>query len=330
MSSRPSTASTDRSDAPYLRIVEELRKRIATGELAAGDKLPSTRQITRDWGVAMATATKVLSRLQEEGLARAVPGVGTVVTGRDQDPPARPPQDLARQRIVRAAIQIADGEGLPAVSMRRLATELGVSAMSLYRHVAGKDELVHLMADAAYAGDPLPARPPRGWRAQVELSLRLQWRIYRRHPWLAQAISLTRPEFVPGGMAHTEWLLRAVHGLGLDPNAMLHVTVSLANFVRGTAASLEPEEQARTDTGLTDDEWIQTREPDLTALFADGAYPTLAGVLMSPDLNLDLDSLFEFGLNRHLDGLAVLLARTRDGGTRTRAPYGSHATRTRG
>ncbi|MGP4096675.1 TetR/AcrR family transcriptional regulator C-terminal domain-containing protein [Nonomuraea sp. KM90] len=296
----------DRADAPYLRIVEELRRRVAAGELAAGDRLPSTRQIVREFGVAMATASKVLSRLQEEGVARAVPGVGTVVAGREA-----PAQDLTRQRIVRAAIGIADGEGLAAVSMRRIATELGASAMSLYRYVAGKDELVHLMADTVYGDDPPSDRIPRGWREQLELAMRQQWRIHRRHPWLAQAISLTRPEFVRNGMAHTERLLRAVDGLGLDANTMLHAALSLVNLVRGTAVSLEAEEQARTETGVTDDEWMQAREAELRELFTSGAFPTLAKVVAGPGLDMDLDSIFEFALRRHLDGLAVLVAAAR-------------------
>ncbi|MYR86592.1 GntR family transcriptional regulator, partial [Streptomyces sp. SID685] len=59
------------------QIVGELRRRIETGELAPGERVPSTREITRQWGVAMATATKVLTELRREGLVRAVPGVGT-------------------------------------------------------------------------------------------------------------------------------------------------------------------------------------------------------------------------------------------------------------
>ncbi|WP_188195872.1 TetR/AcrR family transcriptional regulator C-terminal domain-containing protein [Nonomuraea sp. SYSU D8015] len=302
----------NRGDAPYLRIAEELRRRIASGELAAGDKVPSTRQIMREWGVAMATAGKVLARLREEGLTRAVRGVGTVVAGRE-GPPRAPGQDLTRQRIVRAAVRIADGEGLAAVSMRRIATELDSSAMSLYRHVAGKDELVHLMADAVYGEDPPPDRIPRGWRAQLELVLRQQWSIHRRHPWLAQAVSLTRPRFVPNGMAHTDRLLRAVDGLGLDAGTMLHAATSLMNFVRGTAVSLEVEQQARTETGITDDEWMQAREAELGELLASGAYPTIAKVVAQPGLDMDLDSIFEFGLRRQLDGLVVLVARARDG-----------------
>ncbi|GAA2841559.1 hypothetical protein GCM10020220_033160 [Nonomuraea rubra] len=66
----------DRGSAPYLRIVEELRRRIAGGELAAGDRLPSTRQIVQEWGVAMATASKVLSRLQGGGAGAGRAGGG--------------------------------------------------------------------------------------------------------------------------------------------------------------------------------------------------------------------------------------------------------------
>ena len=67
---------------PYAQIAAELRDRIAAGEMAQGDRVPSTREITRRWGVAMATATKALTALREEGLVRPIPGVGTVVNGR--------------------------------------------------------------------------------------------------------------------------------------------------------------------------------------------------------------------------------------------------------
>ncbi|GGT09493.1 TetR/AcrR family transcriptional regulator C-terminal domain-containing protein [Nonomuraea spiralis] len=296
----------------YLRIVADLRDRIAAGELAPGDQVPSTRQIIREWGVAMATATKALGRLREEGLTRAVPGVGTVVAG----PARRAAQDLTRQRIVREAVRIADGEGLAAVSMRRLAAELDASAMSLYRHVAGKDELVHLMTDAVYGEEPPAGQPPRGWRPQLELELRWLWRVHRRHPWLAQAVSLSRPRLVRNGMAHTDRLLRALDGLGLDTNTMLHAVVSLVNLIRGTAVALEAEIQARAETGVTDDEWLSEHEAEMAELFASGAFPTLAKVVTRPEVDLDLESVFEFGLRGQLDALAVLVARAR---TRARA-----------
>src|SRR6266700_1658710 len=210
---------------PSARIVADIRRRIAAGDLRPGDRVPSTRQITREWGVAIATATKVLATLRREGLVRPVPGVGTVVDSREPGPPPQPPRrreareperELTQEQVVRTAIAVADAEGQVALSIRRVAAELGIATMSLYRYVPGKDELVLLMADAALGEDRLPAPPPPGWRAQLELSARLQWTLYRRHPWVPHVISMTRPQLLPNGVAHTEWALRALHGLGFE------------------------------------------------------------------------------------------------------------------
>ncbi|MFD0386091.1 GntR family transcriptional regulator [Streptomyces stramineus] len=165
--------SEAQAPAPYLRIAAELRDRIASGELRAGEKVPSTRRITQEWGVAMATATKVLTVLRQEGLVRAVPGVGTVVEGPGRPGAAAAPRrprardaepGLTRERIVRTAVRIADAEGAAALSMRAIAAQLGVSTMALYRHVQGKDELVVMMADAVFGEDELPADAPADWR----------------------------------------------------------------------------------------------------------------------------------------------------------------------
>ncbi|MFC6020076.1 TetR/AcrR family transcriptional regulator C-terminal domain-containing protein [Plantactinospora solaniradicis] len=312
-----------RPDPPYLRIVAEIRQRISTGELGAGDQIPSTRQIMRQWGVAMATASKVLTVLRQEGLVRAEPGRGTVVVG-DQGRPhpgsagAAPPRatrrrsaggaepELTQQHVVRTAIEVADAEGLPATTMRRLATELRVATMSLYRHVRGKDHLVVLMADAAFGEDDLPDPAPSGWRAQLEYVCRLQWSIYRRHPWLSQVVSLTRPLLAPNAMAHTEWAMRAVSGHGLDLDTVIHIAATTANYVRGTAVNLEREAEAEQDTGVTDDEWMRTRGAAVAAMFNAGAFPLLASSANRPDVDLNLDSLFEFGLQRLLDGMVPL------------------------
>lgn len=180
----------ERTQAPYARIAAELRGRIERGELRPGDRVPSTRAITQRWGVAMATASKALATLGQEGLVRAVPGVGTLVAARPATSQGRRPATAAseddsaqRGRIVRAAVAIADAEGLTALTMRRLlAAELGVSAMSLYRHVSTKEQLVALMADATFGEHALPERPPPHWRERLELSAALQWRLYRAHP----------------------------------------------------------------------------------------------------------------------------------------------------
>ena len=155
--------------SPSTQIAAQIRGQIQSGELAAGSRVPSTRQITRRWGVAMATASKVLAILKEEGLVRTRPGVGSVVAGtssarvgasvraRDAD------TGLTKERIVTAATAVADEEGLGALSMRRVALELGVATMSLYRHVQDKDDLLVLMIDAAFAEWRLQ-RSGDGWQ----------------------------------------------------------------------------------------------------------------------------------------------------------------------
>ena len=274
-------------------IVAELRQRIVSGKLQPGDRVPSARQIMRKWGVAIATATKVLATLQQEGLVRASPGVGTVVAG----------PDLSKARIVDAAIAIADREGLAAVSMRRLATELRVATMSLYRHVPSKDELVLVMLDAVFREEALPSKRPRGWRAKLDLLARVQWAIYRRHKWMAATISLTRPVLVPNGMKHTEWALEATDGVVGDAAQQLLVALTLFGFVRGLAASLETETYAEQDTGMSSDDHIEAQTREFEAIVASGAFPMLTRVSAVPDLDVGLDALFEFGLARVLDGI---------------------------
>ncbi|MEN3305469.1 MAG: hypothetical protein V7603_1671 [Micromonosporaceae bacterium] len=304
------TSTLARVTAPYAQIVADIRGRITAGELRPGDRVPSTRQITRDWGVAIATATKALATLRQEGLVRAVPGVGTVVHA--PSAPRRVPRqaELAPARIVSTATAIADSEGLAALSMRRLATELGVATMALYRHVRGKDELVLMMAESLFAQIPPPRSPPRGWRAQLEAIARLQWTVYGQHPWLAPVISVTRPQLMPNGMAHTEWTLRALGGLGLDPNTRLHAAITLLAYVRGLAMNFESEARARQDTGMTDQEWVESQDAAYGAAFAAGPYPVLASLTADSRIDLDLDSLFEFGLRSLLDGYAVRITRT--------------------
>ena len=143
-------------------IAAEIRHQIESGELAAGDRVPSTREIIRRWGVAMATASKVLGALKAEGLVRTRPGEGTVVAG---PRPSRPRASvrvrdtdaaLSKERIVAEATDVADKEGLGPLSMRRVAVELDVATMSLYRHVRDKDDLLNAMVDAAFAEWQMP------------------------------------------------------------------------------------------------------------------------------------------------------------------------------
>ncbi|MET9318517.1 GntR family transcriptional regulator [Kribbella sp. NPDC003505] len=294
-------------EAPYQVIAAELRRRIEAGELRPGERVPSTRALVRDFGVAMATATKALQVLQADRLVHASPGVGTVVgpPPRSRRTAAGPDDlpDLDRDEIVRMGIAIADAEGLAALSMRRIATELGVSTMALYRYVGGKDALVVQMVDAAIGEFPL--REISGsWRDAVTAVARVHWAAYRRHLWLASAISLSRPQLVPRLLPHTDAVLRALRGFG--KSAALSATISLFAYVRGIALVMESEAQAEQDTGVTADEWADRQGDQLAAMIAAGNLTAFQELLADGfDYDYDLDQLFEFGLAIFLDGLAA-------------------------
>jgi DNA-binding transcriptional regulator YhcF (GntR family)/AcrR family transcriptional regulator len=313
---------------PYTRIVAEIRERIEAGELAPGDRVPSTREITRHFGVAMATATKALGVLRQEGLVRAVPGSGTVVEARPgaarhqpamppaapepalepARPRARPASDalLTPERIVRVAIAIADAEGLDGLSMRRVAAELGAATMALYRHVVDKDDLVLRMLDAAMGEWQPPVDAPEGWRPRLEIAARRLWALFRRHPWLALAVSMTRPQPLSGALAYSEWTLASIDASGADHATVMTGYLTLFNYVRGTAVNLESEAEAVAASGLSTDEWMDTQEPAMRSIVGEGRFPTFERVLSTP-YDFDLDALFEFGLQRLLDGFAVVI-----------------------
>jgi DNA-binding transcriptional regulator YhcF (GntR family) len=284
----------------YQRIAREIAAQISTGGLAPGDRVMSTRQIMATHGVAMATATKVITSLREQGLVQTKPGVGTVVAT-----PAGVPAAPDRDRVVRTAIGIADAEGVQGLSMRRLAGALGIPTMSLYRHVRDKEELILLMMDEVMGANPPPSHldpVTDDWRVCVEALCRLQWAGYRRHTWLAQAISFTRPLLAPNAMAHTEWVMRALDRFGLDPNLQFRIAVMLANHVRGTAVNLAEEAQAEQDTGMTDEQWMENQQQRFAAVLATGRLPMMAR-FAAGDHEYSLDLLLDLGLKTMLDGL---------------------------
>lgn len=293
--------------APYLRIAAALRQRISEGDLRPGDRVPSTRQLVRDWQVAMATATKAMAVLRQQGLVETRVGAGTVVSGRPAPPSASGTglAGLTREHIVAAGISLADAEGLAALSMRRLAADLDVGVMSLYRHVGGRDDLVTQMVRSTFLERRLPAHPPDGWRAMLELVSRLQWDLYRRHLWTAETVSLTRPLLIPEAMAHTEWTLQALDGLGLSTQDCAREALALPAFVRGLALSRMSEAAAERTTGLTTAQWWLSLSDEVDTLLASGRFPRLA--TLHADVVGDFDGLFEYGLARHLDGLARLV-----------------------
>ncbi|KXO96306.1 TetR/AcrR family transcriptional regulator [Tsukamurella pseudospumae] len=280
-------------------IAAVLRERIAAGRLRPGDRAPSTRAIMRDHGVAMGTATRVLARLQADGLVDSAPGRGSVVLAPGRPRPAEPTRDT----VLAAAIAIADEESLQAVSMRRLAAALDIPTMAVYRYVPSSEELQAAMLDRVLGELELPPRTA-DWREDVEALLRALWETMKAHPWLAAAMSMTRPSVMPGAMPMSEHLLGALRSAGLEPRAAFTEYLCLLNLVRGLGATIEPELADRAATGVTEDEWIDTQLGELRAAAPADRFPTMAEMLHK-SYPYDADVLLDTALTRYLDGLAA-------------------------
>lgn len=314
-------AAPSTQEPPYRHIVAEIRDRIISGELAPGDRVPSTRQIMQKYGVAMATATKALTALRHEHLVRAQRGSGTVVAAsrpEDNRPrglrsrrPRDADQEITTQHVVSTAIDIADREGLDALTLRRVAADLDVATMTLYRYVDSKSDLILLMSEKVFAEVPLPEEPAEDWRSRLEYACRLQWTLHRRHPWLVRTISLTRPRPAPNAMAHTEWTLRMLAGLDLDAVTMLYIHITTFSYVRGFAINFELEAEAEENTGITGDQWLASQDTTLSGILASGSFPMLHRTTAQLGGDFDLDRIFEFGLTRVLDGIQMLITKKR-------------------
>ncbi|MCE9575308.1 MAG: TetR/AcrR family transcriptional regulator C-terminal domain-containing protein [Deltaproteobacteria bacterium] len=294
----------------YLQIAAEFRRRIASGALRPNVRLPSVRAIAAEFGVALATATRAVEALVRDGYVRTAARVGTVVAVPRRAAPAPHDAPLTRDRIVRAAIAMADDEGLASFSARGVAAKLGVPTMSLYRHVRSKDQLLQWMTEHAIGEEPLPDDPPAGWRAQLELAARLEWRAFRRHPWLARVMIVTRPQPLPNTLAYAEWMLRALDGLGLSAPMTLNLHIVVHSFIQGLATNLDAEAQAQNDTGQSDEDWMTAHAPAFAALATSGRFPTFGRIhqQLADGFDLDLDALFELGLRTLLDGIGASIA----------------------
>jgi AcrR family transcriptional regulator len=232
--------------------------------------------------------------------------------GREQRRPGpRPGLDV--DRIVAAAVALADRSGLAAVSMRTLAAELGVGAMTLYTHVPGKGELVDLMLDSVLdelypADDALLAD---GWRDRLEAMARANWDLFLRHPW-AVHLATGRPPLGPNLMRKYEVELRAVDGLGLSEVEMDLLVTLVNGFVRGSVSGVHEKADAERASGITEEQWWAATEPYVTEVFDAERFPTAArvGPVAGQELGAyDPERSFRFGLACLLDGIGVLVGR---------------------
>ncbi len=221
-----------------------------------------------------------------------------------------PERGLKLDAGVVAANRLADREGLEAVTMRRLAKELHVAAMTLYTYVPGKAELLDLMLDAAYA--EMPRRDTTGapWRDRLLAVAEENRILFDAHPWAA-TISTLRPPLGPGLMAKYEHELSALAGIGLDDVDCDDALTHLLSFVQASARASADARAARQESAMNDEQWWAANASLLAQILDPLAYPlatrigTAAGVEYGSAH--DPDHAYQFGLQLVLDGLAALV-----------------------
>ncbi len=224
-----------------------------------------------------------------------------------KEPASRGPKPgLTLERIVSAAVGLADREGLAALSIRKVAAELDVGTMSLYRYVPGKAELLDLMVDHVY-GSPKALEEGRGkdWRATMELVARGTWELYLSHPWLLQ-INQSRPILGPNALAGLDFALAGLDGLGLTGREKLAVILAVDHYVTGTARTYVLQQQVVRETGITDEEFWTAQEPTLNRAMASGDYPEMSR-LPEDTFTIGGEEALEFGLKSLLDGLEAVI-----------------------
>ena len=217
-----------------------------------------------------------------------------------------PKPGLTLDRIVAAGIKVALTDGLGALSMARVANELGVGTMSLYRYITAKDELLTLMIDTAL-GPPPPTPPDEEWRAGLT-----RWAVgvrdaYRRHPWSLR-VPISAPPLGPNNVAWLEQALRSLSNTPLPEQEKLSCILLVSGFVRNDAtltadfaAGGGAADPARPRYGTV-----------LSHLIDAASFPALHQAVMSGALDDedDINGEFNFGLERILDGIAALIRET--------------------
>jgi AcrR family transcriptional regulator len=213
-----------------------------------------------------------------------------------------PKRGLSLEAIVAAGIAVAAADGIEAVSMKRVALELGVGTMSLYRYVVSKDELLTLMVDTALGPPPEPA--PGGWREGLT-----QWALgvrdaYRLHPWCLK-VPITAPPLGPNNVAWMETALAAMGNTPLTEPQKLSTLMLLSGFVRN-ASTLTADLAA----GAAERPANMTYGRILSKLIDPARFPAVhqaiaGGSLDDEDEDFEFD--FQFGLERILDGVERLI-----------------------
>lgn len=227
-------------------------------------------------------------------------------------PTKGPKRGLSLERIVAAAVELAEAEGLPAVSMQRVAKALGTSAMSLYRYVSSKDELLALMVDMAGGKPPRPADPNEGWRDGLS---RWAWAyrdLLHRHQW-AVRVPISGPPITPNQIAWLEDGLFALRDTNLLDVEKLRIILLISGYVRNDASLVADITNAAQMSGINLEKVMPNYGQLLLRLTDPDRFPALHQAIANGAFDEDeekgenMTPEFIFGLERILDGIEVLI-----------------------
>lgn len=221
------------------------------------------------------------------------------------NPQRGPKREMSVERIVEAAVELADADGIGAVSMAAVAAKLGFTPMSLYRYVSAKDDLLLLMQEEATGIPPEEHREQEGWRNRLRALFEAQVLIYLRHPWIL-ALPITGSPITPNSSAWIEAGLEALAETPLTEPERLAVALAMTGQARWYGMVLAGySEQARI-TGLTADE-VSARESALfDRVISADEYPHLRRAI-DTGVFVDQQDPFRFATERLLDGIGMYI-----------------------
>ncbi|WKU02915.1 TetR/AcrR family transcriptional regulator [Micromonospora sp. HUAS LYJ1] len=216
---------------------------------------------------------------------------------------------LNRDRILRAAVTLADGAGIESLSMRNLAQELGVVPMALYKHVANKDELLNGMIDMV-VGEIEPLAPDVGWQPAIRRRVLSARQVLRRHPWASLAIE-SRSTATPAVLDYLDSMIGALRAGGLSADLTHHVMHAMGSRILGFSQELFDASRQAGRTGPTTPTPPAPLPPEVAARFPHVAEIATAAAHDTGSVvgaGCDDQFEFEFALDLLLDGIERLRA----------------------
>ncbi|MEU6764933.1 TetR/AcrR family transcriptional regulator [Streptomyces sp. NPDC046853] len=221
----------------------------------------------------------------------------------DRPEPSNRPVPLDRERIVAAAIALADEGGLEAVSLRKVAGRLDAGPMRLYGYISTKEELFDLMVDEVQAEIVPDEQPDDGREALRALAHRTR-QAALRHEWLADLLG-GRPAMGPNGLAVAEATLAPFVGLA-DIDTVMRAVETVSAYFTGAIRREIAHLRAERATGQTKLDWQRAHGPHVTKMLATGRFPSLAKVVHD-GTHVDAEASFTTGLEWVLDAVSAQL-----------------------